>query len=182
MMRLGRLGCWQKVRPNKTCRLLLNGRSNPVPPSCVRGQPRTGTETSKAEHGVSPPYPLFRVSARTKIGKHPKRPSPQPSPTGEGPVCRRTANFHTANFHTANFHTANCRINRITHNKAACTLPPAGIVCINKKITSTPIVHRNRSPNPKAACTSHSKVQAAFYACGLIRQTVQVPSAQARFL
>ena len=118
----------------------------------MSGQPRTGTETSKAEHGVSPPYPLFRVSARTKIGKHPKKPSPQPSPTGEGAVCRCTANFHTAN----------CRINRITHNKAACTLPPAGIVCINKKITSTPIVHRNRPPNPKAACTSHSKVQAAF--------------------
>ena len=141
MMRLGRLGCWPKARQNKTCRLLFNGRSNPVALSCVRGlergQHRTGTETSKAEHGVSPPYPLFGVSARTKIGKHPKKPSPQPSPTGEGAVCRRTAN---------------CRINRITH-KSSLHFPFKSAGCFLMRAALSVKPSKSRPPKPVSCKT-----------------------------
>ena len=141
MMRLGRLGCWPKARQNKTCRLLFNGRSNPVPLSrgrgLGRGQHRTGTETSKAEHGVSPPYPLFRVAARTKIGKHPKKPSPQPSPTGEGAVCRRTAN---------------CRINRITH-KSSLHFPFKSAGCFLMRAALSVKPSKSHPPKPVSCKT-----------------------------
>ena len=142
MMRLGRLGCWQKARQNKTCRLLFNGRSNPVPLSCVRGLEREGNpeqvqELQRQSMAYRRHTHSFGFPPALRLASPPRSPHPNPLPQEREQVCRRTAN---------------CRINRITH-KSSLHFPFKSAGCFLMRAALSVKPSKSRPPKPVSCKT-----------------------------
>ncbi|WP_147285382.1 hypothetical protein [Kingella denitrificans] len=87
-MVLGTAYCTQKNRVQAAFCIGILGRSNPSPLLRERVNPNGGSKFKGRAWRIAA-IPTLWAAARPQVGKQPAKPSPQPSPTGEGAGCCR---------------------------------------------------------------------------------------------
>ena len=81
--------CTQKNRVQAAFRIGIFGAQQPTPPSSVgEGTPERAQKFNGRAWRIAA-IPTLWAAARPQVGKQSEKPSPQPSPTGEGAGGRR---------------------------------------------------------------------------------------------